>query len=305
MREPVPFRPVDDDFPGWPMPASVPAGVRLELSRAKLLDHAEARFDEWMAMLHTRYDECVATLPREKMAFESTFLNQEADGSWWMYHVQVLGADSPGLDLRNPVDAAHQDFARATKHRGWEELRPALFLADPRVRAAVIEAAAGESGECWPEDERTDAAGPHIAPLPWPLRERAVQLWHDCGLTRPWNDPLADLDRALRGETSAVLAAVERDELLGTVMVGHDGHRGWIYYLAVSPHRRRQGVGGMLLEAAERWLRERGVPKVMLMVRESNPDVLEFYRSRGYDDQGTQVLGKFFDASLQDRRRSG
>lgn len=139
--EPIPFSPAAPDAPAWPMPPSVPEGVRLELSRARLLDGKEARFDDWMQTLHDRYDECLATLPQEQMAFEATFLNQEADGSWWMYHVQMLGQGSPGLVLDNDLDRTHHEFAVETKHRGWEELQPRLFLAPPSVRAALVEAA--------------------------------------------------------------------------------------------------------------------------------------------------------------------
>jgi ribosomal protein S18 acetylase RimI-like enzyme len=66
-------------------------------------------------------------------------------------------------------------------------------------------------------------------------------------------------------------------------MVGHDGHRGWMYYVAVDPGMRRQGVGRALVQAGEEWLRERGVPKVHLMVRETNNAVVEFYARIGYD----------------------
>src|SRR5215831_9497534 len=83
----------------------------------------------------------------------------------------------------------------------------------------------------------------------------AVALWHATGLTRPWNDPDADLRRALDGPTSTVLAATEGGDLVGTAMVGHDGHRGWIYYLAVDPARRGAGIGRQLVEACERWIR--------------------------------------------------
>ena len=139
--EQIPFTPVDSSFPGWPMPASVPEGMSLQLSRARLLDGREASFDEWMRMLHDRYDECLATLPQERMAFEATFLNQEADGSWWMYHLQLVGEDSPGLVLDNDLDRAHHAYAVATKHKGWEELQPRLLLAPPEVREALVRAA--------------------------------------------------------------------------------------------------------------------------------------------------------------------
>ncbi|WP_114906280.1 GNAT family acetyltransferase [Ornithinimicrobium murale] len=135
--------------------------------------------------------------------------------------------------------------------------------------------------------------------------DRAVALWEECGLTRPWNDPRADLFRALSGETSTVLAAAEAGQLVGTAMVGHDGHRGWVYYLAVSPEHRRSGVGRGLMTACERWLNDHGAPKVQLMVRQGNTSVVAFYQALGYTDQETLVLGRFLDPELERRRRAG
>ncbi|MGC5617278.1 DUF6176 family protein [Georgenia sp. Z1491] len=136
--EPIPFRPTDDDRGRHPMPASVPPGLRLELSRARLLDGAEATFDEWMSTLHDRYDECEATLADERVAFEATFLNREADGSMWMYHLTLLGEDSRGLDpTASSIDADHEAYARRTKERGWEELAPTFLLAPPHIREAM------------------------------------------------------------------------------------------------------------------------------------------------------------------------
>jgi ribosomal protein S18 acetylase RimI-like enzyme len=74
-------------------------------------------------------------------------------------------------------------------------------------------------------------------------RDAATALWAEAGLVRPWNDPTSDFDRAVGGMTSAVLGAVDAGELAATVMVGHDGHRGWVYYLAVDPGQRRSGLG--------------------------------------------------------------
>lgn len=144
-----------------------------------------------------------------------------------------------------------------------------------------------------------------IIDVPDELREAAVDLWHACGLTRPWNDPHADLSRALDAENSTVLAAIDAaDGLLGTVMVGHDGHRGWVYYLAVDSAERRQGVGRALMAAAESWVRARGVPKLQLMVRGTNTAVVDFYTSLGYADQECVVLGRFFDPSQDALRTS-
>jgi ribosomal protein S18 acetylase RimI-like enzyme len=105
-------------------------------------------------------------------------------------------------------------------------------------------------------------------------------LWKECGLTVPYNDPAADFRFALGKPNSDILVT---EDLCGAVMVGHDGHRGWLYYLAVAPARRRQGVGRMLVTAAEQWLAARGVPKVHLMVRETNSAVAAFYQRLGFD----------------------
>jgi ribosomal protein S18 acetylase RimI-like enzyme len=120
-----------------------------------------------------------------------------------------------------------------------------------------------------------------------------IALWHACGLTRPWNDPAADFARAIGGETSAILLNRDDDALVASVMVGHDGHRGWVYYLAVSPDRRRAGCGRAMMEAAEAWLRARNVPKIQLMVRDSNAEALGFYEALGLERQPVITLGRF------------
>jgi ribosomal protein S18 acetylase RimI-like enzyme len=128
------------------------------------------------------------------------------------------------------------------------------------------------------------------------MKEQAVSLWYATGVARPWNDPADDLHRALTGSASTVLACTERDQLVGTAMVGHDGHRGWVYYLAVVPSRQRQGVGRKLMEACEEWARDRGVPKIQVMIRRSNTDVFGFYEQLGYTDDQVSVLGRRLDS---------
>lgn len=122
-----------------------------------------------------------------------------------------------------------------------------------------------------------------------------VALWHACGLTRPWNDPATDFARALGGASSTILVARRDDVPVGSVMVGHDGHRGWLYYLAVRPDVQGQGIGTALFAAAERWLRDRSVPKVQLMVRTDNEAALRFYRRLGLERQEVAVFGRFLD----------
>lgn len=124
-------------------------------------------------------------------------------------------------------------------------------------------------------------------------RDGVVALWHAAGLTRPWNDPFTDFDRALAGATSTVLVGVDGSELVAVAMVGDDGHRGWIYYVAVPPDRRGTGLGVAIMHAAEDWLRARGCPKVQLMVREGNEAVVGFYGALGYERTEVHTLGKF------------
>ncbi|MCD2191870.1 GNAT family acetyltransferase [Actinomycetospora endophytica] len=138
-----------------------------------------------------------------------------------------------------------------------------------------------------------------IETLPATQTAAAVALWHETGLTRPWNDPAADLTRALNGPSSTVLAAVDGHRgadnlLIGTVMVGHDGHRGWAYYLAVSPSRRRHGIGRALMHTAEQWLAGR-VPKLQLMVRSENAAAAQFYQQLGYTPSDVLVLARWID----------
>ncbi len=126
-------------------------------------------------------------------------------------------------------------------------------------------------------------------------RAPVIALWHAAGLTRPWNDPGSDFDLALGGPASTVLLARDEQGLAGSVMVGFDGHRGWVYYLATSPDRLKRGIGRRLLEAAEAWLRERGCPRVRLMVRDDNLAARGFYRAIGYDDQHVVTMGRTLD----------
>ena len=120
-----------------------------------------------------------------------------------------------------------------------------------------------------------------------------IALWEAAGLTRPWNDPSRDFDRALGAADAAVLILVTDGAVVASVMVGYDGHRGWVYYLAVAPGHRRRGHGRMLMDAAETWLRQRGAPKIQLMVREDNVEALGFYETLGLERQKVVTLGRF------------
>lgn len=137
--------------------------------------------------------------------------------------------------------------------------------------------------------------GSTIVELTPSSRPDAVALWREAGLTRPWNDPDADFDRALAGPASAVPGALQDGRLVGTVMVGHDGHRGWVYYLATASEVRGRGYGRALMLAAEEWIARRGIVKIQFMVRADNDAVCAFYEHLGYSDQNCRVLGRRLD----------
>jgi len=139
------------------------------------------------------------------------------------------------------------------------------------------------------------AAALTIAPIGDADVAAVVALWQACELTRPWNDPAADLALARRGPNSAVLVGRDGDGLVASVLVGHDGHRGWVYYVAIDPEHRGKGHGREIMNAAEEWLRQRGIEKLMLMVRSDNTKVQAFYESIGYDEQERIIYAKWLD----------
>ena len=122
--------------------------------------------------------------------------------------------------------------------------------------------------------------------------EAVIALWRDCDLTRPWNDPARDIDRKLARADDLLLVRAVDDRVVGTVMAGYEGHRGWINYLAVDPKERGVGHGRALMAAAEFRLRELGCPKINLQVRATNPDAIAFYERIGFTVDNSVSLGK-------------
>jgi ribosomal protein S18 acetylase RimI-like enzyme len=122
-----------------------------------------------------------------------------------------------------------------------------------------------------------------------------VALWQRCGSTRPWNDPEGDIARARKGDNATVLLGRDDGTLVASVMAGHDGHRGWVYYVTVDPDHRFKGYGRAIMAAAEDWLRARGMEKMQLMVRADNTQVHAFYRSLGYFPQERVTFAKWLD----------
>ena len=122
-----------------------------------------------------------------------------------------------------------------------------------------------------------------------------IALWRRCGLIRPWNDPEADIALARRSDNADILLGHDGDALAASVLVGHDGHRGWVYYVSVDPNHQRKNFGRAIMAAAEDWLREKGIEKLQLMVRGDNTQVQAFYESIGFGEQQRIVYAKWLD----------
>lgn len=133
---------------------------------------------------------------------------------------------------------------------------------------------------------------PHIRPFADADESAVVALWQRAGLTRPWNDPAKDVARKRRMQRELFLVAVENDVIVGTVMAGYDGHRGWVNYLAVAESHRRQGIGRALMAAAEAGVSALGGPKLSAQVRADNPEALAFYERLGFGRDDIVSMGK-------------
>lgn len=119
-----------------------------------------------------------------------------------------------------------------------------------------------------------------------------ISLWERCDLTRPWNDPRKDIARKLAEQPELFLIGELNDEIVATAMVGFDGHRGWVYYFAVSPDHQKRAYGRQLMEYIEARLIERGCPKINLMVRGSNRTAVAFYERLGYEQEEVIAMGR-------------
>jgi ribosomal protein S18 acetylase RimI-like enzyme len=136
--------------------------------------------------------------------------------------------------------------------------------------------------------------GPQIDIRPFRAGDEAavVVLWRACALLRPQNDPRQDIVRKLKINPEWFLVAEADGRVVGSVMAGYEGHRGWINYLAVEPLRRRAGVGRALMAEVERLLRAAGCPKINLQVRAANKEAMEFYRRIGFGEDAVVSMGK-------------
>ena len=122
--------------------------------------------------------------------------------------------------------------------------------------------------------------------------DAVIALWQACELTRAWNNPEKDIQRKLAVDDELFLVAESQGNIVGSVMGGYDGHRGWINYLAVDPGQRKQGLGKQLMLAVEQRLLDLGCPKINLQIRTGNEAVMEFYRAIGFTEDACVSFGK-------------
>ena len=125
--------------------------------------------------------------------------------------------------------------------------------------------------------------------------EPVRNLWAACSLTVPHNDPARDIAFCRASPAAELFVGVAGGAVVATAMSGHDGHRGWLYYVAVDPAHQGRGWGRQMVSHAESWLRALGVPKVNLMIRDTNAAARGFYAAIGYAAEPRVVMAKFLD----------
>jgi len=139
-----------------------------------------------------------------------------------------------------------------------------------------------------------DAVNLSIRPAAEKDEGATVALWHTCDLVVSYNDPVKDFRFARGKPNSDILLGTNADgKIIGSVLVGHDGHRGWVYYVAADPACRKQDIGRRMMAAASIWLKERNVPKIMLRVRATNMQVIDFYTHIGFETAPRTVMQKW------------
>ena len=123
-------------------------------------------------------------------------------------------------------------------------------------------------------------------------------LWRACGLVVSYNPPAHDIAFCRASPNSELFVAVSTGgdgdgAVVASIMTGHDGHRGWLYYVAVDPSMRGKNLGRDMVAHAEEWLRSLGVRKINLMIRETNLKVREFYEHIGYSVEPRTAMARW------------
>ncbi len=122
--------------------------------------------------------------------------------------------------------------------------------------------------------------------------KKLIALWDTCNLTVSWNDPRKDIKRKTDDNPDLFFIGELENQIIASCMAGYDGHRGWIYYLAVQPDYQKKGIAKLIMNFAEDKLKSIGCPKINLMVRDTNVSVINFYKNIGYTNDPVCVLSK-------------
>ena len=130
-------------------------------------------------------------------------------------------------------------------------------------------------------------------------QETVVELWRACGLTRPHNDPYRDIEKARSKPNSEILVGLDNGKIIASVMVGHDGHRGVVYYVSADPAVQGKGIGKSIMSVAENWLLDQGIWKLNLMIRPDNVAVRSFYQKLGYEVEERTVMARRLEPELK------
>lgn len=139
--------------------------------------------------------------------------------------------------------------------------------------------------------------GIEIRPFVIEDTDGVLEVWSLAGMTTPERNPRADIQKKLRHSPESFFVGMLEGKVAATVMVGYDGHRGWIYSLAVRPDLQRKGIGRQMMEEAENWLRQQGCPQAKLQIDEARSDVAGFYKKLGYEVHPLVSMAKWFRAS--------
>lgn len=124
-------------------------------------------------------------------------------------------------------------------------------------------------------------------------RDQVIALWEAVfGYESAHNRPALVIEKKIAAGDGLFFVAVIDTAIIGTIIAGYDGHRGWIYSVAVHPEHRKQGIGSLLVAQAERALTERGCMKINLQIMEGNETVAAFYSSLGYAIEQRVSMGK-------------
>jgi ribosomal protein S18 acetylase RimI-like enzyme len=129
-------------------------------------------------------------------------------------------------------------------------------------------------------------------------QDSVIQLWIQCGLVAPQNNPSRDIERKMKVNPEWFLVGETDGQVISTCMAGYEGHRGWINYLAVRPDLQGNGLGKQIMEHVEKILLDVGCAKINLQIRSTNQDVIRFYESIGYKQDPVVSMGKRLETDI-------